>query len=360
MNLFRVVNFNPRPLRGDDRYTHTQYQLASIFQPTSPPRGRPSVQQDGICRVVYFNPRPLRGDDQASHFSLLVNYIFQPTSPPRGRPGLPAMQTTRYIEFQPTSPPRGRPSISDHFCWCSWISTHVPSAGTTNSFQHTAVACGISTHVPSAGTTSHKCSVNSYNPDFNPRPLRGDDLPHHSLFVNHFLFQPTSPPRGRPNIPSDTFSVRQISTHVPSAGTTEFYVTIVKSGILFQPTSPPRGRPLTQIFTDGAIRISTHVPSAGTTNDGPFSPYFPGISTHVPSAGTTLLSPLRVLRPLYISTHVPSAGTTLHQFGIRHFLNTFQPTSPPRGRPVFLLLHCCYYVFQPTSPPRGRPHVGDC
>ena len=129
----RLNNFNPRPLRGDDLLQSQYVIVADLFQPTSPPRGRPITKRPVICRDKYFNPRPLRGDD---HLILMQkNYClnfnprplrgddpamrhrsddvrrFQPTSPPRGRPKNGWGNSLLTMRFQPTSPPRGRPLL---------------------------------------------------------------------------------------------------------------------------------------------------------------------------------------------------------------------------------------------------------
>ena len=103
--------------------------------------------------------------------------------------------------------------------------------------------------------------------------------------VKHIHFNPRSLV-GNDYIPVGTYTIVEISIHVPSWGTT------AQAG-----------------YNQWDNPISIHVPSWGTTY--PYSGICTeaSISIHVPSWGTTLRC-IRWYRTVRISIHVPSWGTT--------------------------------------------------
>ncbi len=200
--------------------------------------------------------------------------------------------------------------------------------------------------------------------------------------VKHIHFNPRSLV-GNDYIPVGTYTIVEISIHVPSWGTTIF-TRRQPPCILFQSTFPrgerrksehkeepewqfqstfPRGerqgRPL-RIWFQGYFNprslvgndvlkryspsktiISIHVPSWGTTKFSLIRPLEIIISIHVPSWGTTIIT-IAIHEPNVISIHVPSWGTTPFHVSTT-FSATFQSTFP-RGerRQIFTNILCFF------------------
>ena len=106
-NPYRTHAFNPRPRKGDDSSPRPSPQSAASFNP------RPRKGDD--LRILFckdytpsFNPRPLKGDDAIGCDTPIPMVAFQPTSPQGGRQKKSLRETRN-----------------------SYLSTHVPSRGTT-------------------------------------------------------------------------------------------------------------------------------------------------------------------------------------------------------------------------------------
>ena len=165
--------------------------------------------------------------------------------------------------------------------------------------------------------------------------------------VKHIHFNPRSLV-GNDYIPVGTYTIVEISIHVPSWGTTIF-TRRQPPCILFQSTFPrgerrksehkeepewqfqstfPRGeRRFANICRSYRRVISIHVPSWGTTETWNGVETFHHISIHVPSWGTTTAKRLS-RRVNNISIHVPSWGTTKYPACSSPSAKSFQSTFP--------------------------------
>ncbi len=233
-------NFSTRPHAGDDVPDRVRVVGQVIFQPTSPRGGRPGQrrrERPGKAISTHvptrgttppsggrprlggdFNPRPHAGDDLFEQFRL-ATATFQPTSPRGGR--LDHRAGGRAGIFISTHvPTRGTTSLSEWAGGIADISTHVPTRGTTMQPGRARSRMGISTHVPTRGTTHGQARAVVPERDFNPRPHAGDDVGVHGLSHTGNTISTHVPMRGTMRIPFLNSPWKMISTHVPMRGTT--------------------------------------------------------------------------------------------------------------------------------------------
>ena len=187
-------DFNPRPHAGDDerhKYAVTQQKISTHV----PTRGTTCLIHSSFPPIFHFNPRPHAGDDDWQWRTAITGSDFNPR--PHAGDDCDVMRQCRNFFISTHVPTRGTTAAKTATEVVSENFNPRPHAGDDEAEPPSMDISLISTHVPTRGTTAVEALRYTSQGYFNPRPHAGDDASIVWQDTLKFEFQPTSPRGGR-------------------------------------------------------------------------------------------------------------------------------------------------------------------